>query len=184
MALCAGHTAPAPHGRTVPVRHRGRVPARRARAADDDRRELAPRHGARSTPPFAGHGSWSISRFVGWQIGCTKLRLRWTYFTHLFVPQERLLQDIQDDHERRAVGPAAAAALDAYEADQAHEVRRAAWDTPADRRVQAILRAAHPHGNPYTAADPEHCPYFGHPLLPRFRLMCERRGPASGRMLS
>ena len=32
------------------------------------------------------------------------------------------MQDIQDDCERRAVGPAAAAALDAYDAEQAHQV--------------------------------------------------------------
>ena len=44
--MCAGQPASTSNGRTVPVRHRGRMPARRARAAADDGRELAPQHGA------------------------------------------------------------------------------------------------------------------------------------------
>ena len=58
---------------------------------------------------------------VGWR------RLLWRTLRRflrpiLLVLQERLLQDIQEDHERRATCSAATAALDAYEAEQAHQV--------------------------------------------------------------
>ena len=72
MQTGAGHAASA-HGRTVPVRDRGRVPARRARAADDDRRELAPRHGALSVRPLGPRFMGVDSRSAGWQTRCAFL---------------------------------------------------------------------------------------------------------------